>query len=40
MFFLILLPFDRLLFIRRHFVLDFGRFVLDEFGRFVDILII
>ena len=32
--------FDRLVSVRRHFVLGFGRFLLDELGRFVDILII
>jgi hypothetical protein len=31
---------DRLVVVRRHFVLDFGCFTLDELGRFVDVLII
>jgi len=38
--FSIVLPFNWLIFIRRRFVFDVGRFVLDQFGRFVDIRII
>jgi len=38
--FFVLPIFDRLVVVRRHFVLDFGRFTLDELGRFVDVFII
>jgi hypothetical protein len=38
--FFILPIFHRLVVVRRHFVLDFGRFPLDELGRFVDVFIV
>jgi hypothetical protein len=38
--FFILPVLDRLVFARRHFVLDFGRFSLDELGCLIDVVII